>query len=246
MVILNQRWAEEFMKKHPKILVQVTGGGSGIGIAALLSGTTDICAASRPMKQKEVREFKKRYGREPVKYEVAYDGVCVYVHPTNKVKALTIGQLRLIYTGKITDWKEVGGAPGRIVLYGRENVSGTYEFFKERVLGGADFANAYQALPGTAAVVNAVSKDKFGIGYGGVGYAKGVKVMPIRKDEKSPAFMPTIENVHKGLYPLSRPLFFFTAKPPSGAVKQFIDFVLSPAGQKLVKEVGFYPIRKVK
>ena len=246
MVILNQRWAEEFMKRHPNILVQVTGGGSGIGIAALISGTTNICASSRSLKQKEVEDLKKRYGHEPVKYEVAYDGICIYVHPTNKVNALTIEQLRLIYTGKIRDWKEVGGTPGRIVLYGRENVSGTYEFFKEHVLKGADFASDYQALPGTAAVVNAVSRDRFGIGYGGVGYAKGVKVLALRKDSKSPAFKPTLENVHKGLYPLSRPLFFFTAKPPSGAVKQFIDFVLSPDGQKVVKEVGYYPIRKTK
>jgi len=244
MVILNQRWAEEFMKRHPGATVQVSGGGSGIGIAALINGTTDICAASRPMKPKEVEMFKRRYRREPVKFEVALDGVSIYVHPENKVKELTIEQLRLIYIGKVNDWKNVGGSPGRIVRYGRENTSGTYEFFKEHVLKGADFTNDYQALPGTAAVVSAVSKDKLGIGYGGIAYTKGVKVVPLRKDEKSPAVAPTEANVRKGLYPLSRPLFFYTAKPPSGVVKQFIDFVLSPDGQKLVKQVGYIPIRQ--
>lgn len=246
LVILNQRWAEEFMKRHPKVAIQVTGGGSGIGIAALINGTTDICAASRPMKPKEVEEFKKRYGRDPVRFEVAYDGVSIYVHPTNKVKALTIEQLCLIYTGKVSDWAKVGGAPGRIIRYGRENTSGTYEFFKEHVLQGADFTDDYQALPGTAAVVNAVSKDKLGIGYGGMAYAKGVKIVALRKDEQSPAFLPTEGNIRKGLYPLSRPLFYYLAKPPTGVIKQFIDFVLSRDGQKLVKEVGFIPIGKRK
>lgn len=244
MVILNQRWAEEFMKRHRGTIAQVTGGGSGIGIAALINGTTDICAASRSMKPKEVKALKERYGQEPVKFEVAFDGVSFYVHPKNKVKALTIEQLRLIYTGKVNDWAEVGGAPGRIVRYGRENTSGTYEFVKEHVLKGADFTSDYQALPGTAAVVSAVSKDKLGIGYGGVAYAKGVRIVPIRVDEKSPAYTPTEENIRKGLYPLSRPLFFYTAKPPTGVIKQFIDFVLSPDGQKLVKEAGFIPIRR--
>ncbi|MCS7252737.1 MAG: phosphate ABC transporter substrate-binding protein [Armatimonadota bacterium] len=246
MVILNQRWAEEFMKKHPNATVQVTGGGSGIGIAALINGTTDICAASRPMKPKEIEALKERYGGEPVKFEVALDGISIYVHPKNKVKVLTLEQLRRIYTGEVNDWKEVGGAPGRIVRYGRENTSGTYEFLKEHVLKGADFTDDYQALPGTAAVVNAVSKDRLGIGYGGIAYVRGVRVVSLREDEKSPAYAPTEENVRKGLYPLSRPLFFYTAKPPTGLIKQFIDFALSPEGQKLVMEVGFIPIRPIK
>ncbi|MCX7777670.1 MAG: substrate-binding domain-containing protein, partial [Armatimonadetes bacterium] len=163
-----------------------------------------------------------------------------------KRQVLTLEQLRRIYTGEVNDWKEVGGAPGRIVRYGRENTSGTYEFLKEHVLKGADFTDDYQALPGTAAVVNAVSKDRLGIGYGGIAYVRGVRVVSLREDEKSPAYAPTEENVRKGLYPLSRPLFFYTAKPPTGLIKQFIDFALSPEGQKLVMEVGFIPIRPIK
>ena len=243
MVILGQRWAESYMASHPGTVVQVTGGGTGTGIAALINGTTDICQASRPMKDKEREQVQAKFGAAPHEVAMAKDGLAVYVHEQNPVKEFTLAQLRDIYTGKVTSWGAVGGRGATIVLYGRENSSGTYEYFKEHVLGGADFAAAVQTLPGTAAVVNAVGKDPNGIGYGGAAYLKGVKECGVKKDEASPAVLPTAANVLQGTYPISRDLFFYTRKAPEGAIKDFIDFALSDSGQAIVSRVGYYPIR---
>ena len=171
MVILAQRWAEKYMAANPGAVLQVTGGGSGTGIAALINGTTDIACASREMKQDEKLKLRDRYQTMGVEIPVAKDGLAVYVHEQNGVKELSFEQLRDIYAAKITNWKQVGGADARITLYGRENSSGTYVFFKDVVLLGADFAPSCQTLPGTAAVVNAVAQDPNGIGYGGAAYA---------------------------------------------------------------------------
>jgi phosphate transport system substrate-binding protein len=167
MVILGQRWAERYMAAHQGAVIQVTGGGTGTGIAALINGTTDICQASRPMKDSEKQQVQSKFGAPPHEIVVAKDGLAVYLHAQNPVTELTIAQLRDVYTGAVTSWKALGGPEAPIVLYGRENSSGTYEYFKEHVLQGADFAAATQTLPGTAAVVSAVSQDPNGIGYGG-------------------------------------------------------------------------------
>ncbi|MBN2572924.1 MAG: phosphate ABC transporter substrate-binding protein, partial [Deltaproteobacteria bacterium] len=167
MVLLGQRWAEEYMKKQPKTTLQVTGGGSGTGISALINGTTDICQASRGMKDSEKAKLQERHKTTGTEIAVARDGLSVYVNATNPIKALSLDQLRLIFTGKITNWKEVGGADRKIIVYSRENSSGTYVFFKEHVLKNADYTPRAQSMPGTAAVVNAVAKEKNGIGYGG-------------------------------------------------------------------------------
>jgi phosphate transport system substrate-binding protein len=242
MVILAQRWAEDYMKKTPGKKVQVTGGGSGTGIAALVNGTTDVANASREMKADEKSKVRERYGTLPTEIAVAQDGVAAYVHETNPVTQLTVEQLESIYLGDVTSWKQVGGPDARIVLYSRENSSGTYVFFKDNVLGGEDFAASAQTLPGTAAVVNAVSKEKYGIGYGGAAYAKGVKEVEIvGKDGR--AYLPSLENVKSGKYPLARPLFMYTRAKPAGEVKEFIDFCLSPAGQAIVTQVGYYPVK---
>jgi phosphate transport system substrate-binding protein len=242
MVILAQRWAEEYMKKNPARKVQVTGGGSGTGIAALVNGTTDIADASRAMKDDEKAKVRDRYNTLPTEIAVAKDGVALYVSEANPVAQLTIDQLGAIYLGDVTSWKEVGGPDARIVLYSRENSSGTYVFFKENVLGGEDFAASAQTLPGTAAVVNAIAKERYGIGYGGAAYAKGVKeVKIVGKDGQ--AWLPSAENVKSGKYPLSRPLFMYTRATPAGEVKQFIDFCLSPEGQAIVTQVGYFPIK---
>ena len=243
MVILGQRWAEQYMNKNAGQIVQVTGGGSGTGIAALINGTTDICQASRPMKQDEKLKLRDRYQTMGVEIPVAKDGLSIFVNEANPVKDLTIDQLKQIYTGAVTNWKQVGGKDATIILYGRENSSGTYGFFKDNVLLGRDFAASCQTLPGTAAVVNAVSRDPNGIGYGGAAYTKGVRDCPVRKDAKSPAIMPTAATVHDGSYPLTRYLYFYLRKPAQGDVKKFIDWVLSPAGQKLAVEVGYYPLK---
>jgi phosphate transport system substrate-binding protein len=238
MVILAQRWAEAYMKQHPGKKVQVTGGGSGTGIAALVNGTTDIADASSAMKDDE----KAKVRPAPVETAVARDGVAIYVNAANSVAQLTPEQLRAIYVGDVTNWKQVGGSDAPIVLYSRESSSGTYVFVKEHVLKNDDYAPAAQTLPGTAAVVNAVAKERNGIGYGGAAYAKGVKEVRIAGPDGQ-GWLPSAENVKSGKYPLSRPLFMYTRGSPAGEVKEFIDFCVSPPGQAIVTQVGYFPIR---
>ena len=242
MVLLGQRWAEVYMKGSPGVAIQVTGGGSGTGIAALINGTTDIAEASRAMKESEVEALKKQQGKDTVELPVAVDGLAVYLNEQNPVKELTLADLKGIYTGAITNWSQVGGSDGRIILYGRENNSGTYVYFKEEVLENADYHPMTQTLPGTAAVINAVAKDPRGIGYGGVAYAKGVKDALVKKDKSSEAVAPTMDNVLTGRYPISRPLYWYFAGQPDGDIREFALWVLSDAGQVVVKDVGYYPL----
>jgi phosphate transport system substrate-binding protein len=243
MVLLGQRWAEQYMAKVPGTAIQVTGGGSGTGISALINGTTDICQASRSMSAAEKTNLHDRYNTTGVEIPVARDGLSVYVNAANSVKELTMDQLRLIFTGKITNWKEVGGPDAKMIIYSRENSSGTYVFFKEHVLKNADYSQRAQSMPGTAAVVNAVSKEKNGIGYGGAAYAKGIRVLGIKKDAESPAVEPNLVNVQNGSYPLSRPLFFYLRNNAAGDIKALVDWVLSPEGQAIVTKVGYFPVK---
>ncbi len=205
LVRLGQRWAEEYMKTHPGAVIQVSGGGSGTGIAALINGGTDVCEASRDMKEQEYKNAEAK-GIKPYRISVALDGISVYLNDVNPVTTLNLDQLKGIYTGAITNWKDVGGPDHIIILYGRENNSGTYAFFKEHVLKNEDYADKTQTLPGTAAVVNAVSKDKFGIGYGGIAWGSGVKYAAVKKTDTSKAILPSIETVSNGTYPISREL----------------------------------------
>jgi len=243
MVVLGQRWAEEYMKKHPETTIQVTGGGSGTGISALINGTTEICEASRSMKDSEKAQLKEKAGAGPEEIIVAKDGLSVYLNDSNPLNELTMEQLKGIFTGKITNWKEVGGSDAKIIPYSRENSSGTYVFFKEHVLGNADYTPRAQAMPGTAAVVNAVSKEKSSIGYGGAAYAKGIKVIKVKKDAGSEGIAPTDATVKNGTYPLSRPLFFYLRNKPAGEIKAIVDWVLSAEGQAVVLKVGYFPIK---
>jgi phosphate transport system substrate-binding protein len=243
MVILVQRWSELYPDKT-NTEFQVTGGGSGTGIAALINGTTDICASSRPIKKDEVAQLEKKYGYKGLEIRVAMDGLAVYVHKNNPVKQLTMAQIKDIFTGKVTNWKDVGGANKPILLYSRENNSGTYEFFKEHVLLKQDFASNAQHMAGTAALINAVSKDPNSIGFGGAAYAKNVKAVAVAKDASSKGVLPNDASIHSGEYPISRFLYFYLNQKPAGNVKKFIDWVISPAGQKIVTEVGYYPIKR--
>ena len=243
MVILGQRWAEQYMNAHPGSIVQVTGGGSGTGIAALINGTTEICMSSRPMKADEKRKLRDRYQTMGVEIAVAKDGLSIYLNEQSPVKELSFTQLRDIYTGATTNWKQVGGPDAQIVLYGRENSSGTYVYFKDNVLLGRDFSARCQTLPGTAAVVNAVAKDPNGIGYGGAAYAKGIKECAVKKDAASPAVLPSAATVKDGSYPVTRDLYLYTRMKPAGDAKKFIDFVLSADGQSLATRVGYFPVR---
>lgn len=243
LVRLGQRWAEEYMKKNPETVIQVSGGGSGTGIAALLNGATDICEASRDMKEKEYKLAEQK-GISPYRISVALDGIAVFLNESNKVTNLNFAQLKGIYTGAITNWKEVGGNDTRIIVYGRENNSGTYSFFKKKVLNKEDYSDYTQTLPGTAAVVNAVANDKNGIGYGGIAWAKGVKFAAVAKEEDSIYVIPSTESVSDGSYPISRDLYWFFNGKPTGELKKLVNWALSEEGQKLAEEIDYVPLSK--
>jgi len=240
MVILAQRWAERYAADHPGASIQVAGGGSAVGMAALINGTADVVAMSRPVTEREQRNLHRQRGVDPHAVRVALDAVSIYVHPQNPVRSLTLEQLEQIYTGEVRSWAAFGGPDAAIVLYSRENSSGTYAYFKERVLGGADFAQRTQTLPGTAAVVNAVMRDPNGIGYGGVAYAEGVRTVPLM--HAGAAVAPTLAVTSAGRYPLARYLYLVTAGEPEGLARELIDWVRSDEGQRLVSDVGYFPL----
>jgi phosphate transport system substrate-binding protein len=237
MVILAQRWAEKYMNTNQGVSIQVTGGGSGTGISALINGTTDICNSSRPIKSDEIMKLKERFGTMGVEIACAKDGITIFLNESNKVNNLTMQQLKDIYSGKITNWNQVGGNNAKIVVYSRENNSGTYVYFKDNVLNGKDYTASCQNLPGTAAVVNAVSKDVNGIGYGGHGFSKGIKIAQVN------GVLPDKENIANGKYPLARNLYMYLRNRPTGAIKKYIDWILSAEGQKVVKEAGYFPLK---
>ena len=242
MVILAQKWAEVYMTKNPATAIQVTGGGSGVGLSALINGSTDIATSSRPLKQSELEKIKGRYGTLGVEIACAKDGITIYFNKANPVNELSLKQLSDIYSGKITNWKDVGGNDANIRLYGRENSSGTYVYFKDNVVR-KDYALTCQSLPGTAAIVNAVKKDKNGIGYGGAAFDTGVKDCKVKKDDKSPALVANEETIRNKTYPITRYLYMYLASRPTGETKKFIDWMLSAEGQKITSQVGYFPIK---
>ena len=243
MVVLAQKWAEVYMVKNPTVQIQVTGGGTGTGFAALQNQTTDLCNASRKIKSKEVETCLKAFGKRPTEYQVCLDGLAVYVHDSSPIKELTIQQVQDMFTGKVKNWKEVGGPDAPVTLYSRENSSGTYEFFKEHVLGGKDFAASAQTMPGTASVLQAVAKDKLGIGYGGIAYGAGAKHLKIKKDASSPAIEPTIETVQNETYPIWRHLFIYVNPAlDKGDVAAYLKWMRTAEGQKVVNDVGYFPL----
>lgn len=244
MVLLGQRWAESYMKEHAGTSIQVTGGGSGTGIAALINGSTDLCNSSRPMKDKEKEDVKAKRGAEAFETKVALDALAVYVADKNTVTELDLEQLAKIYKGELTNWKELGGADHKITLYGRENNSGTYGYFKEHVLANKDFAAAVQTLAGTSAVANAVKGDEFGIGYGGIAFAAGIRPLKIKKTKDAPAVEPKLETAKDGSYPISRFLYVYTAGEPKGLAKELLAWIVSDGGQKVVSDVGYFPLPK--
>ena len=241
LVVLAQKWAEVYMGEHKDVKIQVTGGGTGVGFAALQNQTTDLCNASRKAKSAEIANCVKVFnGKRPTEYKVALDGLSVYVNPENSLKELTLDQVKDIFTGKIKNWKDVGGADAPITVYSRENSSGTYEFFKEHVLKGQDFAASAQTMPGTAAIVQAVVKDKGSIGYGGAAYGGGSKLIAIKKDDASPAILPNEETVVNGTYPIWRHLFvYLDPAKDKGETAAYLNWIRSDAGQKYTTEVGY-------
>lgn len=245
MVHLVSTWAEDFMDNHEGADISVTGGGSGTGIAAMLNGTTDICAASREMKKQEVTMAEQKK-ITPVRYVVARDGIAVVVNPKNPVSTLTIEQLGKIFTGAYTNWNQIGGPDQPIIVLSRESSSGTYVFFQEHVLGKKDYTTDARLMPATSAIIQSVSDDAWAIGYVGLGYAveagDKVKMLAVKADDKSPAVVPSEETVVSGEYSIARPLQLYTNGEATGTIKEFIDYCLSPAGQKVVRETGYVPL----
>lgn len=245
LVVLAQKWAEAYMGKNADTKIQVTGGGSGTGFAALQNKTTDLANASRKIKPAEQINCVKAFGKRPTEYKVCLDGLSVYVSADNPVKELSVAQIADIFNGKTKNWKEVGGPDAPITVYSRENSSGTYEFFKEHVLQGKDFASSAQTMPGTAAVLQAVAKDKNGIGYGGAAYGAGAKHLKVKKDDASPAIEPTEENVIKGTYPIWRYLYVYVNPAlDKGDIAKYLTWIRGDEGQKVVKDVGYFPLPK--
>ena len=245
LLVLAQKWAETYMASHTDVKISVGGGGSGIGFAALQNQTTDLCDASRKIKAAEIQKCMIAFGARPTEYKVALDGLSVYVNPENPLKELSVAQVGDIFTGKITNWKEVGGPDAPITVYSRENSSGTYEFFKEHVLKGKDFAASAQTMPGTAAIVQAVVKDKNGIGYGGAAYGGGSKLLAIKKTDDSPAIAPNETTVMDGTYPIWRHLYVYVnPAQDKGDIAAYLNWIRSDDGQKYVKDIGYYPLPK--
>lgn len=239
---LGQKEAEEYMKKDSTASITVVGGGSGVGITALIDGTTDIAMSSRDLKTEEKMKFSDAK-KEMVEIIVAYDALSVVVHPENSVKQLTREQLEKIFTGEITNWKEVGGANEKIVAYSRESSSGTYEFFKEHVLNKKNYATNVLSMPATGAIVQSVSQTKGAIGYVGLAYeTKDVLQLAVSYDQGKTYVSPSVAAAKDKSYPISRPLFYIYDKTNEAKVKPVIDYAISEEGQKVVAEIGYVPL----
>ncbi len=250
MVNVAQVWAEEYGKLTPGVEVEVSGGGSGVGIAALLKGAVDVANASRDIKPAEAEQAAKNTGRKPVEFTVGFDALAVYVHKDNPISEVTFEQLTEVFAegGKLARWSELGvKIPGvaddTIVRVSRQSSSGTYEFFREHALGNRDFRQGSRDLNGSKEVVELVSVTPTAIGYSGMGYATpSVKMLKVTAKAGAPGVAPTVAAVHDKTYPLARSLHVYTLGAPQGAVKQYIDWILSDAGQKVVADSGYVPV----
>ena len=250
MVNLAQAWAEEYHKVAPDVDVEVSGGGSGVGIAALEKGTIDIADASRNMKPEEIETAKKNTGKEPKEFIVGYDALAIYVNKENPLNEITLDQLARIYAegGNITKWTDLGvQIPGTdnqdIVRVSRQSSSGTYEFLREHVLHNKDYKLGSRDMNGSKEVVELVASTPTAIGYSGMGYATpAVKMLKVKKADNDPAYEPSVANTLAKTYPIARSLQVYTLGEPQGAVKQYIDWMMSDAGQKVVETSGYVPL----
>lgn len=242
-------WAENYRVIRPEVAIAVTGGGSGTGIAALINGTVDIANASRAMKESEYEDARAN-GIEPVEHVVAIDALAIIVHPDNPVSQLTIPQLSDIYTGKVTNWKEVGGNDAAIVLLSRETNSGTHVYFLEEVVRRGEkenseiFAPQTILMPSSVGITSELRRNPNAIGYDGLGYVDPAheKIIAVSADDNVSFVYPSVESALAGTYPLARNLFMYTAGEPAGAIAEYLDWILSPAGQEIVAQLGFVPI----
>jgi phosphate transport system substrate-binding protein len=249
IVNLALAWAEAYQKINPDLRISVSGGGTGTGMAALINKTTDIANASRKIKDEETQNAQKN-GVEPHEIEIARDAIGVIVNPENPVQQLTLQQISDIYSGKITNWKEVGGEDRPIVLLSRESNSGTHVYFLEQVvrLGNSKdktlFSPDTLLLPSSEGIMAEVRQNPNAIGYDGLGYiTPDVKTLAIAPKDGGEYVRPSIETVNNAKYPIARPLFMYTSGEPQGEIKTYLDWILGPEGQKIVGQVGFVPLQ---
>ena len=241
---LAQKEAESYMKTNKTMKVNVTGGGSGVGISALIDGTTEIAMSSRKIKMSEKMKMSEA-GKAFKETTIAFDALAVVVNPANKVSQLTREQLEGIFTGKIKNWKEVGGEDMTIVVYSRESSSGTYEFFKEHVMNNKNYASSVLSMPATGSIIQSIGQTKGAIGYVGMAYIeKEVKALNVSFDKGKTFIGPTMETAKNKTYPIVRPLYYYYLTTSEKSVKPFVDFCLSAEGQKIVQEVGYVPLTK--
>lgn len=248
MVNLALAWAETYHEAHPEVSISVTGGGSGTGIAALINGSTDIANASRQMTAEEFEQAAVR-GIRAVEHVVALDAIAVVISPSNPVDELTIAQIADIYTGRITAWREVGGEDRPIILLSRESNSGTYAYFLEHVVRMGDtnnedlFSPEALLLPSSEVIGLEVAHNPNAIGYDGLGYVTpDQKTVRVAVTAADPFVPPTLDTVKDGSYPVARPLYMYTSGEPTGAIKGYLDWILSDQGQGVVAELGFVPL----
>jgi len=250
MVNVAQAWAEEYKAVEPTVDVEVSGGGSGVGIASLLKGTIDLATASRTMRPEEIETARANIHKEPKEFTVGFDALAVYVHAANPMNEVTIAQLAEVFAegGRVTTWSQLSVtipevSDDTIVRVSRQSSSGTYEFFREHVLAKRDFKLGSRDMNGSKEVVELIGHTRTAIGYSGMGYATpGVKMLRLASQEGAPAVSPSVEATLDRSYPLARSLHIYTLGEPEGAVKKFLDWILSDAGQKLVEEAGYVPI----
>lgn len=249
LVNIALAWAETYRTVEPDVDIAVTGGGSGTGIAALINGTVDIANASRPMKDNEIEDARSN-GIEPVEHVVAIDALAVILHPENPVSQLTIEQLSDVFTGRITNWKELGGDDAPIVIVSRETNSGTHVYFLEEVVRRGDsdntdvFAPQTLLMPSSVGITSEIRRNPNAIGYDGLGYVdpEHEKILAVARDDESPYVLPSAETATDNSYPLSRDLFMYTAGEPEGALADYLSWVMGPEGQEIVAELGFVPL----
>lgn len=241
MIRLARHWAETFGSVHPDLLVHAEGGGSSLGIDAFIRGEVDICETSRDLTPEEYAQATER-GIHPVRYIVARDAIAIYLHPDNPIDELSVTQLRDIYTGRIQNWKQLGGDDAPLVAYGRAEVSGTHEFFRRQVLDDSQYGDSIRTLPSTASIVHAVAFNTSGIGYGGLSWATNVKTAAISIDSTGDAVRISDTTVSNGSYPLSRPLYWFVNGEPTGDLKTLLDWVISNDGQQIAENLDYFVV----
>ena len=234
--------ADLFMKKNPDANLKVVGGGSGVGIAALINNTTDIAMVSRDLNHQE-RNSLALMGKSTERIILAYDALAVIVHPENPINQITIKELELIFTGKVTNWKELGGPDLAISPYSRESSSGTYEYFKEVAMHDREYAPHVLKMPATDDIVKAVRQNREAIGYVGVAYLEEpIKALKILNKTTEDYIEPTLANARSNVYPIVRPLYYFFLQEDTERLKPLIDFILSEEGQQIIEEVGYVPL----